>query len=108
MIRLQRVGRRNDPSFRVVITDSRNSTKSGKFVEIVGNYDTRHKDKVQLDKERILHWIKNGARTSDTMHNLLISNGVITGKKINVSSKSKIPAGASEPKAEAKTETPAS
>jgi len=107
MIRLQRVGRRNDPSFRVVITDSRNSTKSGKFVEIVGNYDAR-KTKAELNKERILHWIKNGARTSDTMHNLLISNGVITGKKINVSSKSKIPAGASEPKAEAKTETPAS
>src|SRR3989338_1269865 len=52
MIRLQRVGRRNDPSFRVVITDSRNSTKSGKFIEIVGNHDTRHKDKIRLVEDR--------------------------------------------------------
>ena len=86
MIRLQRVGRRNDPSFRVVVTDSRNSTKSGKFIEIVGNYDARHKDRTQINKERILYWIKNGAKATDTIHNLLLSNGVITGKKIDVSS----------------------
>lgn len=86
MIRLQRVGRRNDPSFRVVITDKENSTKSGKFIEIVGNYDARHKDKIQLDKERILYWLSVGAKATDTVHNLLISNEVIAGKKIDVSS----------------------
>ncbi|OGF69182.1 30S ribosomal protein S16 [Candidatus Giovannonibacteria bacterium RIFCSPLOWO2_02_FULL_45_14] len=94
MIRLQRVGRRNDPSFRVVITDSHNSTKSGKFIEIVGSYDPRHKDKIILDKERILYWIGKGATATDTMHNLLIKNGVITGKKIDVSKKAKTPTGA--------------
>ena len=83
MIRLQRVGRRNDPSYRVVVTDKENSTKSGKFIEIVGSYDTRHKDKILLEKERILYWISKGARPTDTMNNLLITNSVITGKKIN-------------------------
>ncbi len=93
MIRLQRVGRRNDPSFRVVITDSQNSTKSGKFVEIVGSYDARHKNKIILDKERILYWISKGAKATDTMHNLLIKNGVIAGEKIDVSKKTKTPIG---------------
>src|SRR3989344_7657048 len=88
MIRLQRVGRKNDPSFRVVITDSRNSTKSGKFIEIVGSHDTR-KGTPQLKKERILYWLSKGAKATDTMHNLLIKNGVIQGKKIDVSSRPK-------------------
>jgi len=88
MIRLQRVGRRNDPSFRVVITDSRNSTKSGKFIEIVGNHDT-----IRLDKERILYWISKGAKATDTIHNLLIRNGIIAGKKIDVSKRGNPPAG---------------
>ena len=89
MIRLQRVGRRNDPSFRMVITDSHNSTKSGKFIEIVGSYDARHKDKIQFNKERILYWLSKGATATDTMHNLLIKNSVINGKKIDVSKKPK-------------------
>ncbi|KKS95038.1 MAG: 30S ribosomal protein S16 [Candidatus Giovannonibacteria bacterium GW2011_GWB1_43_13] len=93
MIRLQRVGKRNDPSFRVVITDSQNSTKSGKFIEIVGSYDARHKDKIQLDKERILYWISKGAKATDTIHNLLIRNGIIAGKKIDVSKRGNPPAG---------------
>ena len=44
-VRLQRVGRRNDPSFRVVVTDSQNAAKSGKFLEIVGSYDPRKNSK---------------------------------------------------------------
>ena len=90
MIRLQRVGRKNDPSFRAVVTDSRNSTKSGKFIEIVGSYDAR-RGEPQLKKERILYWISKGAKTSDTMHNLLIKAQVISGKKIDVTKKAKTP-----------------
>ena len=89
MIRLQRVGRRNDPSFRLVVTDSKNSTKSGKFIEIVGSYDARHKDKLKLENDRILHWISKGAKATDTVHNLLIKNKIIEGKKIDVSKRPK-------------------
>ncbi|MBI4059579.1 30S ribosomal protein S16 [Candidatus Giovannonibacteria bacterium] len=88
MVRLQRVGRKNDPSFRVVITDSRNSTKSGKFLEIVGSYDAR-KGEPRLKAERIQYWLSKGAKTSDTVHNLLVQSGLMAGAKIDVSQKPK-------------------
>ncbi|PIP58087.1 MAG: 30S ribosomal protein S16 [Candidatus Vogelbacteria bacterium CG22_combo_CG10-13_8_21_14_all_37_9] len=85
MIRLQRVGRKNDPSFRVLVTDSKNSTKSGKFLEVLGVYDPRKQSsKVQLNAERINYWLSMGAKTSDTIHNLLVSKKIISGTKINV------------------------
>ena len=82
-IRLQRVGRRNDPSFRVVVTDSHRSTKTGSFLEVLGSYSPIHHI-ANLKKERILHWISKGAQTSGTLHNLLIKEGVREGKKVNV------------------------
>ncbi|MBI2609603.1 30S ribosomal protein S16 [Candidatus Giovannonibacteria bacterium] len=84
MIRLQRVGRRNDPSFRIVITDSRNAPRSGKFIEVVGAYDSKNK-KQQFNLERIKYWISKGAKTSATVNNLLIKNKIISGTKIHVS-----------------------
>lgn len=83
MIRLQRVGRRNDPSYRVVLTDKQNAPQSGKFKEILGSYDPRN-DKPALKEERISYWIEKGAQPSDTVHNLLIDAGIIKGGKINV------------------------
>jgi len=82
-VRLQRVGKRNDPSFRVVVTDSQNAAKSGKFLEVVGSYDPRKNSK-QIDKDKIKHWISVGAQVSDTVHNILVAEKVIDGKKINV------------------------
>ncbi len=83
-IRLQRVGRKHEPSFRLVLTDSKNSTKSGKFIEVLGNHDFRQEKNTKINKDRVLHWIKVGAQPSDTAHNLLIVQKIITGKKINV------------------------
>ncbi len=83
MIRLQRVGQKNQPSFRLVLTDSKNSTKSGKFLEILGSHSFR-KDGTILKGDRIKHWMSVGAQVSDTAHNLLVSNGIITAKKKNV------------------------
>ena len=82
-IRLQRTGRRNNPSFRIVLTDRRNGPQSGKFLEVLGSYNPRVKNP-EIKGERILHLMSNGAQLSDTMHNLLINAGVIKGKKINV------------------------
>ena len=83
MIRLQRFGRKNDPNFRVVLTDKRNATKSGKFLEILGFKNPKTKQK-KLEAERIKYWIGSGAKVSPTVHNLLISEKIIEGKKINV------------------------
>ncbi len=83
MIRLQRIGRRNQPFFRVVLTDSRNGAKSGRFKEILGSYDPKAGD-VTLNGERIKHWIGMGAQASGTVHNFLVSKKVIEAKKKNV------------------------
>lgn len=82
-IRLQRVGKKHDPSFRVVLTDSKNSTKSGKFLEILGSYDAR-KGEPHLEVEKIKHWISKGAQPTETLHNLLVDVKILTGKKKNV------------------------
>jgi small subunit ribosomal protein S16 len=75
IIRLQRKGRRNDPSFRLVVTDSRKPPKSGE-IEILGNYDARKK-KLQFKTERIKYWIGKGAKMSPTVKSLLTKNKVI-------------------------------
>ena len=82
-IRLQRRGRKNDPSFRVIVVDSHKKPKTGNYLEMVGSYDPRV-DRVELKGDRIKEWIADGATVSGTVHNLLISNKIIEGKKINV------------------------
>lgn len=83
-IRLQRVGRKNDPSFRVVVTESTTAAKKpGTFQEVVGHYDPR-KDTHTLNADRIKYWMGMGAQVSGTVHNLLITAGVLSGKKVNV------------------------
>ncbi len=105
-IRLQRIGRKNAPSFRLVLTDSRNSTKSGKSLEILGFHDFQ-KDGTQLKNDRITYWISKGAQVSDTAHNLLITHKVITGKKRNVLPKKTVEKKVEEAKPEVKAEAPA-
>ena len=83
-IRLQRVGRKHEPVFRVVLTDSKNSTISGRYLEVLGSFDARHDDKQIIKEDRIKHWISKGAQPTPTMHNFLISKKVISGKKVNV------------------------
>ena len=82
-IRLQRVGRANDPSFRVVVTDSKKAAKKSGFVEILGSYNAR-KGKPIIREDRVKYWMSVGAKPSDTVHNLLINEKVISGTKINV------------------------
>lgn len=82
MIRLQRVGRRHETAFRLVLTDKQNSTKSGRYLKVLGSYDPR-KDTQHFDAENIKRAISTGAKLSVTANNLLVSNGVIDGTKIN-------------------------
>ncbi len=91
-IRLQRIGRKNDPAFRVVLTDSKNSTKSGRFLEILGTYNPKVLDKklrLSFVDDRIKYWLTQGAKLSDTMHNFLVNEKLIEGKKVNVLPKKK-------------------
>ena len=82
-IKLQRVGRKHDPSYRVVVTDRRTGPKSNKHVAIVGHYDAIRKT-TELKADEIKDWISKGAQPTETVHNILVKEGVIEGKKINV------------------------
>ena len=81
-IRLQRTGRKNVPTFRIVLTDSKNSTKSGKFIEVLGNHDPRG-DKGEVKADRVKYWMSQGAQLTGTLHNLFIKKGIIKGEKVN-------------------------
>lgn len=82
MIKFQRVGRRNDPAFRVVVTEKRSKPKSGEL-EILGSYHPKTKETI-LKNERILYWLSKGAKSTPTVHNLLVAKAVIQAKKVPV------------------------
>lgn len=82
-IRLQRTGRTNQAQFRVVLTDSKNGPKSGRFKEVLGSYEPKS-GAVNLNGERISYWISVGAQPSGTVHNFLVDQKIISGEKKNI------------------------
>jgi small subunit ribosomal protein S16 len=82
-IRMQRTGRKHQPTYRLVLTDSKSSAKSGKYLELLGNYDSRQGEKSDFKTDRISHWISVGAQVSPTVHNMLVDKKIISAKKIN-------------------------
>ena len=106
---MQRTGRINSPSYRVVVAEHARSTKTGNIVEKVGTYDPKSKARV-LNEERIKYWMSVGAKPSATVHNMLVSLGLLNAKKINVLPAYKAPEAApleAAPAAEVKAEAPA-
>jgi len=74
VIRLRRAGSKKRPFFRVVVTDSR-AARDSSFVEVLGHYNPRTKpETLDLDRERLAHWLKQGAQPSDTMRTMLQRN----------------------------------
>ena len=74
-IRLMRVGKRKQPSFRVVVADSR-SPRDGRIIEALGHYHPRQEPSVvEIDNERALYWLRNGAQASDSVRQLLRISG---------------------------------
>jgi len=70
-IRLRRAGSKKRPFFRVVVTDSR-AARDSSFVEILGHYNPRTKPAlVQVNKERVDFWMKQGAQPSDSVRTLI-------------------------------------
>ena len=82
-IRLQRTGRKNDPHFRLIVTESTLKPKTSQFTEIVGTYNVKA-GIFEAKADRVKHWVSMGAQVTPTVHNLLVSKGVIEGKKVNV------------------------
>lgn len=70
-IRLRRAGSKRRPFFRVVVTEH-SSPREGRFVEVIGHYNPRTTpETLVLDRERLVHWLKAGASTSDTVRTLI-------------------------------------
>jgi small subunit ribosomal protein S16 len=70
-IRLRRAGSKNRPFYRVVVTESR-SAREGRFVEVLGSYNPRTRpETLNIDRERLAHWLKAGAKASDTVRTLV-------------------------------------
>lgn len=82
------MGRKNIPVFRIVLTESQNSAKSGRYLEVLGTYDPVHNIK-EIDAEKVKDWMKKGAQLSNTVYNFLIDKKIIEGKKVNALPKKK-------------------
>lgn len=74
-IRMQRLGRKGHPTYRVVVQDSRQAPTSGKFVALLGSYDPHSKTSTVV-KEKAEFYLKNGAQPSDRVALLLQSEGI--------------------------------
>lgn len=80
VMRMQRIGKRGQAYFRVVVTEHTKKPQ-GEFLELLGSYDP-HKKNLQVKKERIEHWRSKGVNMSATLNNLLINHKIITGEKM--------------------------
>jgi len=103
-IRLHRVGKTNQPTFKIVVVDKRVSAAAGKFREEIGSID-RVAKQLKLNKERVAYWLSKGAQPSPTVNNIFVSEKLISGKKVAVHAQPKKAEGAAQaaPAAAAKT-----
>ncbi|MGM0640708.1 MAG: 30S ribosomal protein S16 [Thermotogota bacterium] len=76
-IRLNRMGRRHQPFYRIVVVDSR-VKRSGKYIESLGYYNPiDDDDRYKLDTEKALEWLLKGAQPTRTARNILSEAGVM-------------------------------
>lgn len=76
-LRLKRMGAKQRPFYRIVAADSR-FPRDGRFIETIGTYNPiATPAEVKIDKELALKWLNNGAQPTDTVKNLLKSEGII-------------------------------
>lgn len=76
-LRLMRMGKTKQPTYRVVATDSR-SPRDGRFIEIVGTYQPRAEPSVvEIDNAKAIKWLSNGAQPTDRVRKLLTISGAL-------------------------------
>lgn len=82
MLRLQRVGRRNEAHFKIVVIEKSKGPKSHSYVDIIGSYNPKMGN-IQIDADKATKWLSQGVQPSDTVRNMLITKGILNGKKVN-------------------------
>ena len=76
-IRLNRMGAKKNPFYRIVVADSR-APRDGRFIEVLGNYDpSQNPAVVNVDEEKVLDWMGKGAQPTDTVKNLFSKQGLM-------------------------------
>ena len=106
-IRLMRVGKKKQPSYRVVVTDSR-SPRDGRFIEVLGQYAPRAEPSVvTIDSDRALHWLRVGAQPTEQVGKLLEITGVWAAYKAAVGKDAAAKPKVKTPKPKPKAEEPA-
>ena len=76
-IRMRRMGAKKNPYYRLVVADSR-FPRDGRYIEEIGTYDPlTNPGSLNVDKEKVLSWIKNGAQPTETVRGLLKKNGIL-------------------------------
>lgn len=81
MIRLQRIGKRVQPSYRFVVSEKHKDTRANSL-EILGHYQPKFNPaKIELKKDRIQYWLSKGAQCSATVNNILVDASLLQGKK---------------------------
>ncbi len=76
-IRLARTGAKGQPSYRIVVADSR-SPRNGRFIEILGHYNPRTQPAtIEVDREKAQEWLNRGALPTESAESVLIRAGVI-------------------------------
>ena len=76
-IRLTRMGAKKKPFYRIVVADSR-SPPDGRFIEILGNYDsTKEPAVINVDEEKAIDWMSKGAQPTDTVRSLFRKKGIM-------------------------------
>ena len=88
VIRLFRTGKKNQPSFKIIVTEKRRSAKGGRSTEEIGFVNPLTKER-KINAERAKYWMSKGAKPSDTVYNLLVKEKIVEGKKIPLHKKSK-------------------
>lgn len=74
-LRLMRMGKKKQPTYRVVVADARKA-RNGRFIEIIGTYDPRREPSaIEIDNERALHWLRCGAQPTERVEKLLKITG---------------------------------
>lgn len=106
-IRLQRVGKKNQAVFRIVLAEKQRAVKK-QFVELLGHYNPRSKEFGIKDEARLKYWISQHVEISPTVHNLLIDKGLLTGTKVKAWRPKAKAATAAEAPAEAGVQAPQS
>ena len=86
-IKLSRVGKKKQPTYKIIILEEAKDPK-GDYLEQLGTYNPSaqgQQEELVFNEERVKYWLSQGAQPTDTVHNILVGQGLIKGKKKNVS-----------------------